>query len=184
MNQKQRLGLCIGLGLVCIFMSVSFVRSTRICPDPGGTTVFETYTPIIKAPTISSRLITPWGKWALAVIDSHSSNEVELTTASADPVVLEVDKTQIRDLKPGTSGWTTPFAMWIDKRGQRWLDPTHTIHTEPSGTISMRVERKYDGYGIHAIDYFGEHYVWYKGVLPSYADEVRPWIPVTSFTQD
>lgn len=55
----------------------------------------------------------------------------------------------LRGMRTGDSGWTVPWAMWVDRKRNCWLHPEYTLHPEPGGTVQMLVELREDGYHVH-----------------------------------
>lgn len=64
------------------------------------------------------------------------------------PETLEPATPQIATMVVGDSGYTTPWAMWVDSDRLCWLHPRYDLHQQPGGTVKMRVERRSDGWHV------------------------------------
>lgn len=55
----------------------------------------------------------------------------------------------IYDMTPGSSAWTVPWALMVGSDMNSWLRPDFTVRSMPGGTVTMLVERRFDGYHVH-----------------------------------
>ncbi len=51
----------------------------------------------------------------------------------------------LKDMKPGESAWTTPWAMSITEDRDCFLNENYTAQKSPGGTVSMLVTRNQRG---------------------------------------
>lgn len=88
--------------------------------------------------------------------------------------VAPAEERPIKQLSPSQSGWTVPWAMWLDSERNVWLHPDYPVHSSPGGTVTMRVQRRVDGMHVwvNVEDYEPRRYHGY--VSP----DDTPWIPV------
>lgn len=110
------------------------------------------------------------------------------TTATPDPTPLPQTATvdtmpssryekTIDSMKVGESGYTTPWAMWVDLDSHMWLHPKYPVEPSIEGTVDMRVERRDDGF--HVWPPADEKYTPVKE--PHYAgEEGLEWIRVVA----
>jgi hypothetical protein len=54
----------------------------------------------------------------------------------------------IKDTKIGQTFYTLPWGMWVDLNRMCWLHPDYPVSPEPDGTLSMRVQRRADGFHV------------------------------------
>lgn len=80
---------------------------------------------------------------ACLVFTGCSSCDTRHCHQPAPQVATEV---RIADMKPGESGWTVPWGMFADARGQLWLRKNYLVRSHPGGTAQMLVMRTADGY--------------------------------------
>ncbi|OHA51834.1 MAG: hypothetical protein A3A97_00225 [Candidatus Terrybacteria bacterium RIFCSPLOWO2_01_FULL_40_23] len=78
------------------------------------------------------------------------------------PHLLKTDL--IRNMKISEERFTTPWAMMVDEDMRCYLNGTYLISESSGGTVTMRIERRSDGYHVFIPD--GEKY------LPS----TIPWV--------
>jgi hypothetical protein len=88
---------------------------------------------------------------------------------------------ELKDLKVGESCYTVPWGMWVDSKGNCWLNPNYSASDNPGGTVQMYVTRKSDGYYVN-ISRCKDH-GWQRVTRPSYAGQNGPWIPVVRMTE-
>ncbi len=62
------------------------------------------------------------------------------------------DKSQLKNMKVGESGYTVPWAMWVDLDGNCWLNENYTIQGTPGGTVQLKITRVTEGYIAHIND--------------------------------
>lgn len=75
----------------------------------------------------------------------------------------------------GESGYTVPWAMWVDTARRCWLHPRYTVRSEPFGTATMRIERQDDGYHVE----IAGHHKYTPRENPGYSSPSdTEWIPV------
>jgi hypothetical protein len=87
----------------------------------------------------------------------------------------DMEEATIDSMSTGESGYTVPWAMWVDAERNCWLHPKYTIHHAPGGTVQMLVQLRTDGY--HVSPPCGEHYQ--PTSVPSYASPTdTAWLPV------
>lgn len=48
-------------------------------------------------------------------------------------------------MSPGDTGYTVPWAMWVDDNRQMWLNPQYPVSAIPAGTSHMRIRRVING---------------------------------------
>lgn len=89
-------------------------------------------------------------------------------------------KNTIGEMKPGTSGWTVPWALWVDLDNRCFL-----LEATPSGTMQLRVAR--DSAGHYSVDAAATDHQWRAEVRPGYASRAdtksdTTYIPVSEFT--
>jgi hypothetical protein len=62
-------------------------------------------------------------------------------------VKLNVERIEhtLKDMKPGESAWTTPWAMSITEDREWFLNENYTAYESPGGTVSMLVTRNRRG---------------------------------------
>lgn len=81
--------------------------------------------------------------------------------AILDPA-YERQQTEIGDMQPGDSGWTTPWAMEPDAGNRLWLNAKYTIEEQPGGTVAMLVTRSAED-GRYRVDVSKCSYKWMRG---------------------
>jgi hypothetical protein len=61
----------------------------------------------------------------------------------------------IQDMKIGESGYSVPWAMWVDEQKNCWLNEEYAIHKEKDVSRELKVEKLSEGYivYIHDIDH-------------------------------
>lgn len=58
-----------------------------------------------------------------------------------------VEDNRLKDLLPGESGWTVPWAMAVIN-DRCYLNGNYDYHEHPGGTVEMKVEHRRDGYHV------------------------------------
>ncbi len=83
--------------------------------------------------------------------------------ATTDQATLPESRRQLRleDMKCGDSGWTVPWSMHSNYRGEKMLNGSYTLYDSPGGTVQMKVTRTADGYVVD-ISKAG-YYTWREG---------------------
>lgn len=61
-----------------------------------------------------------------------------------------LDTNQLRNMKIGDVAYTTPWAMAVDEDMCCFLNGRYSAYKQPGGTVTLRVERREDGYHIFA----------------------------------
>lgn len=56
------------------------------------------------------------------------------------------EENTIGKMKVGETGYTVPWAMWVDKERNCWLNEDYTIHKGRGGTVQLKIERLKEGY--------------------------------------
>lgn len=84
----------------------------------------------------------------------------------------------VASMAVGEIAYTTPWGMWVDAERRCWLHPGYPAQHFPSGTVSMRIERRDDGW--HVWPPKGE--TWTPRNQSGYAgaDSVTEWVPVVA----
>ncbi len=54
----------------------------------------------------------------------------------------------IRDMTPGESGWTVPWAITVDIDRTMWVNGAYSIERESVGTARTRIERTSNGVAV------------------------------------
>lgn len=86
------------------------------------------------------------------------------------PSILTRCSKELWEMQIGEKGYTTPWAMSITYDGRCYLNERYTIYPEISGTVSMLVERKPDGFHVDCEDVyrdFSEPYEWHRTAKPT-----------------
>jgi hypothetical protein len=60
----------------------------------------------------------------------------------------DMEASTIETMMTGEIAYTTPWGMWVDSQRRCWLHPKYTASRHPGGTVSMRVEKRDDGYHV------------------------------------
>ncbi|MFH1635787.1 MAG: hypothetical protein ABIG63_17485 [Chloroflexota bacterium] len=47
----------------------------------------------------------------------------------------------IKEMPPGTMGWTVPWAMYADEDGELWVNGNYPLFPDSGGTVTMLVGR-------------------------------------------
>jgi hypothetical protein len=76
----------------------------------------------------------------------------------------------IKDMKVGDEYWTVPWAMYADLDGELWLNSNYSFHSEPGGTVEMKVIRMGHGF---MVDISKCDRRWNEGE-PNYSNEFVP----------
>lgn len=87
----------------------------------------------------------------------------------------------IATMEFGRAYYTVPWAMWADRDELLWLHPDYEVTSHPSGTSSMRVELRGDGYHVWPVrghGYRPQNAAGYVGT-PS-----QPYVPVAALEGD
>lgn len=80
----------------------------------------------------------------------------------------------INKMVVGDSGYTVPWAMWVDKSRNCWLHPDYTLSAKPGGTVEMRVEKRKNGFHVWLAP--GENYS--PSSEPGFVGTVDEFVPV------
>lgn len=56
------------------------------------------------------------------------------------------DTNTLANMQVGDVRYTLPWGMWVDRDMEAWLHPDYPAKAQPGGTVTMRVERCWDGY--------------------------------------
>lgn len=84
-------------------------------------------------------------------------------------------KPSVKDMQVGQHAFITPWGMWVDDQKRCWLHPDYTIHDSEGGTVTLRIERRADGFHVHA----PRGYAWPLEKGPGYASPAdTQYIPV------
>ena len=70
---------------------------------------------------------------------------------------------KIKDMQPGESGYTTPWALSFDEEGKGWLNIKYTIHKDKGGTVELPVTRVGSGRSDYVVDVSRVNYKWSEG---------------------
>ncbi len=73
----------------------------------------------------------------------------------------------IRDMRPGETGYTVPWAMEVDLDFHGWLRTYFTVSSRPVGTLSMLVRRSNDGKNFSVDIELCKDSFWVPGVKTS-----------------
>ena len=87
------------------------------------------------------------------------------------PESLTVQNT-IAQMKPGQSGWTVPWGMWVDDGMFCWLHPEYTVHDIPEGTVDMYVTRTANGEYEVTVGAQHTKHRWKPESRPGYASSI------------
>ena len=52
-----------------------------------------------------------------------------------------MEENAIRGMSPDDVGFTVPWAIWVDRDRQMWINGNYTTHSEPGGTVCMKIKR-------------------------------------------
>lgn len=85
----------------------------------------------------------------------------------------------LRNMEVGDVAYTLPWGMMIDKDMRCHLNGTYPAEPFPSGTVSMRVERREDGYHVFATE-TGEQFHPRSGGIPWLGSTEQDLIPVVA----
>lgn len=61
-----------------------------------------------------------------------------------------LDTDELRNMKVGDVAYTMPWGMTVNEDMQRFLNGRYHAHKSAGGTVSMRVEKREDGYHVFA----------------------------------
>jgi len=64
----------------------------------------------------------------------------------------DMEECTLDSMSTGDVVFTVPWAMLVDSNGRCWLHPKYTAHTQPVGTVQMRVKLQEDGYHVWRVD--------------------------------
>ena len=86
-----------------------------------------------------------------------------------------INKSQLYNVKEGTTGYIVPWGMWIDMEGNAYLNEQYDLHPNPGGTVSLRITKVRDGYIAHLdeFNYGREPYTWTPQEGPAYMSPER-----------
>lgn len=59
-----------------------------------------------------------------------------------------LESRSLSSMSIGETGWTVPWAMWVDRQRRCWLNPGFLAESDPGGTVEMKVELRDDGYHV------------------------------------
>lgn len=113
--------------------------------------------------------------------------ETEKRTAAEQAMLREAECPESRllyTLSAGESRWTSPWSLWVDSKGRRWLDPTANTYASQNGNATMKVVRRSNGFAV-AVDSVGselESSGWWKPTdQPPPLQKGSHWLRVASF---
>jgi hypothetical protein len=110
------------------------------------------------------------------ICQDSGRNAREATAGSVQARLPEKSReATLATMEPGCRRYTVPWAMRADKDGRMWLNLNYQAHGSPGGTVSMRVERREDGYHVWPARHYG---------YALEAFDVRPLMPVAALEGD
>jgi hypothetical protein len=87
----------------------------------------------------------------------------------------------LKDLPVGSSGYTVPWALWVDPERRTWLHPDYPVYEEPQGHAAMWVAHTPEGYAAIPPEYYDWKRNEAHGAVPPPAMQ---FLPVTVRTVD
>ena len=79
------------------------------------------------------------------------------------------EKNQLSNMKVGQSGYIVPWGMWVDVLGNCFLNENYTFHSEPGGTVQLKITRIESGYVAHLNELKPGAHKWERQNGPSFA---------------